>query len=136
MVGRVWCAHPEKNRPLTPPCPLPPRPALSPSHALSHPAVFQFNTLTKAFGDSSAVIVCTGATDRMNPLGPFNVDYEGTLNLLALAKQKGVKKFILVTSIGTDEFFNLLNLFWGVLFWKKRAEEALQRSGIEYTIGE
>ena len=39
-----------------------------------------------------------------------------------------------ITSIGTDDFFNPLNLLWGVLFWKKRAEEELQRSGLKYTI--
>ena len=27
-----------------------------------------------------------------------------------------------------------LNHYRGVLFWKKRAEEALQRSGLDYTI--
>ena len=41
---------------------------------------------------------------------------------------------VLVTSVGTDSPFFPLNLLWGVLFWKKRAEEALQRSGLDYTI--
>lgn len=39
-----------------------------------------------------------------------------------------------VSSIGADDVLNPLNLFWGVLFWKKRAEEELQRSGLDYTI--
>lgn len=59
---------------------------------------------------------------------------QGTCNLVALARQRKVEKFILVTSIGADDLINVLNLFWGVLFWKKRAEEELQRSGLEYTI--
>ena len=33
-----------------------------------------------------------------------------------------------------DDLLFPLNLFFGVLFWKKRAEEALQRSGLTYTI--
>lgn len=41
---------------------------------------------------------------------------------------------VLITSVGTDEPFFPLNLLWGVLFWKKRAEEELQRSGLDYTI--
>lgn len=41
---------------------------------------------------------------------------------------------VLVTSVGADELLFPLNLLWGVLFWKKRAEEALQRSGLDYTI--
>mmetsp|Transcript_40238 Transcript_40238/g.89334 ORF Transcript_40238/g.89334 Transcript_40238/m.89334 type:complete len:288 (-) Transcript_40238:715-1578(-) len=96
--------------------------------------VFQYATLPKAFGGADAVIVATGASDPTDPLGPFNIDFQGTLNLLALAKRNKVKKFVLVTSIGTDELVNFLNLFWGVLFWKKRAEEEVQRSGIDYTI--
>lgn len=55
-------------------------------------------------------------------------------NLVAAARQAQVRRFVLVTSIGADELLNPLNLFWGVLFWKKRAEEDLQRSGLAYTV--
>lgn len=96
--------------------------------------VFQYATLPGALADCNAVVVCTGFSERNDPFGPFNVDYQGTLNLIALAKQKKVKKFVLVTSIGVDDVLNPLNLLWGVLFWKKRAEEELQRSGLDYTI--
>jgi len=37
-------------------------------------------------------------------------------------------------SIGTEELFNPLNLFWGVLFWKRQAELEIIRSGLDYTI--
>lgn len=60
------------------------------------------------------VIVASGANDKADPLGPFNVDYSGNLNLIAAAKAAGVKHFVLVTSIGTDDILNPLNLFWGV----------------------
>ncbi|GIL82890.1 hypothetical protein Vretimale_8390 [Volvox reticuliferus] len=96
--------------------------------------VFQFASLPPALEGCTAVICCTGARDPRDPLGPFNVDFQGTLNLIAAAKQKGVKKFVLVSSIGADDLVNPLNLFWGILFWKKRAEEELQRSGLTYTI--
>jgi nucleoside-diphosphate-sugar epimerase len=62
----------------------------------------------------AAVIVASGANDKADPLGPFNVDYNGNLNLIAAAKAAGVKHFVLVTSIGTDDILNPLNLFWGV----------------------
>ena len=39
---------------------------------------------------------------------------QGTVNLIAAAKAAGVKKFVLVTSIGTDDPLFPLNLFWGV----------------------
>lgn len=41
---------------------------------------------------------------------------------------------MLVTSIGCDDPLFPLNLFWGVLLWKKQGEAALQRSGIDYTV--
>lgn len=94
----------------------------------------QFETLRGAFEGVNTVFCATGASDISNPLGPFQVDYQGTLNLVALAKQGKTHRFVLVTSIGTDEVLNPLNLFWGILFWKKRAEEDLQRSGVPYTI--
>ncbi len=59
---------------------------------------------------------------------------QGTLNLIAAARTAGVKKFVLVTSIGVDDILFPLNLFFGILFWKKQAELALQRSGIDHTI--
>lgn len=97
--------------------------------------VYQYATLAKALDGCDAVICATGANTVTDPLGPFSVDYSGTLNLVTASKRAGVKKFVLVTSIGTDDpLFNPLNLFWGVLFWKKRGEEELQRSGLNYTI--
>ena len=41
---------------------------------------------------------------------------------------------MLVTSIGCDDPLFPLNLYWGVLLWKKQGEVALQRSGLDYTI--
>ncbi len=39
---------------------------------------------------------------------------QGTLNLLAAAQQAGVKKIVLISSIGADNIFFPLNLFFGV----------------------
>lgn len=97
--------------------------------------VDQFATLPAALKGADALVIATGPTDRLNPLGPYNVDYQGNLNLIAAAQQAGtVRHVVLVTSIGADDLVNPLNLFWGVLFWKKQAESALQRSGLPYTI--
>eukprot|EP00199_Chlamydomonas_sp_CCMP681_P006837 CAMPEP_0119102932 /NCGR_PEP_ID=MMETSP1180-20130426/1516_1 /TAXON_ID=3052 ORGANISM="Chlamydomonas cf sp, Strain CCMP681" /NCGR_SAMPLE_ID=MMETSP1180 /ASSEMBLY_ACC=CAM_ASM_000741 /LENGTH=294 /DNA_ID=CAMNT_0007087317 /DNA_START=31 /DNA_END=915 /DNA_ORIENTATION=- len=96
--------------------------------------VFQYASLPKALGDANAVICATGASGLADPFGPFNVDYAGTANLVALSKLKKLNKFVLISSIGADDILNPLNLFWGILFWKKRAEEELQRSGLDYTI--
>lgn len=56
-------------------------------------------------------------TPRLTAASTTN-NVQGTLNLIAAARQKGgVKHFILVSSIGADDLLNPLNLFWGVLFW-------------------
>jgi hypothetical protein len=51
---------------------------------------------------------------RPPPPPPSPPVLQGTLNLVSVAKRAGVKRFVLVTSIGTDDTFNFLNLFWGV----------------------
>ena len=42
------------------------------------------------------------------------MDDNGYLNLIAATIAAGVKHFVLVTSMGTDDILNPLNLFWGV----------------------
>lgn len=96
--------------------------------------VYQFNNCARAVKGVTAVICTTGPTDRFNPLAPFQVDFQGTENLIAAAKQAGVSKFVYVSSIGADDVLFPLNAFFGVLFWKKQGELAVQRSGIDYTI--
>lgn len=96
--------------------------------------VFKYSTLPAAFQGSKVLFIATGTRPALDPFGPYNVDYQGTLNLLGAAQQAGIEKIVLISSIGADDIFFPLNLFFGVLFWKKRAEEAIQRSGINYTI--
>lgn len=96
--------------------------------------VTRFQTLPRALRGCSAVVCATGATERLNPLGPATVDWQGVANLVAAAQQAGVTKFVLVTSIGADDLLFPLNAFFGVLAFKKLGETALQRSGLDYTI--
>lgn len=61
----------------------------------------------------------------------------GSLPVFGHATAAKVKHFILVTSLGTHKIgfpASLLNLFWGVLIWKRKAEKHLIASGIPYTI--
>ncbi len=39
---------------------------------------------------------------------------QGTVNLVTIAKASGIKKIVLITSIGVDDPFFPLNLFGGV----------------------
>ncbi|BAY37456.1 hypothetical protein NIES2111_17940 [Nostoc sp. NIES-2111] len=91
-------------------------------------------TLTAALGDSTVVLCATGAKPSFDLTGPYKVDFEGTKNLVDVAKAKGIENFVLVTSLCVSQFFHPLNLFWLILVWKKQAEEYLQKSGLTYTI--
>ncbi|CAM0151641.1 unnamed protein product [Urochloa decumbens] len=95
--------------------------------------------IAKAIGKASLVVCSIGASEKeiLDVTGPYRIDYMATSNLVQAATAAKVEHFILVTSLGTNKIgfpAFLLNLFWGVLCWKRRAEEALIASGIPYTI--
>ena len=96
--------------------------------------VLQPSTLEAGIGDSTVLLCATGSQPGFDPTGPYKVDYEGTKNLVDVAKAKGIEHFVLVSSIGASQLFHPLNLFWLILVWKKQAEEYLQKSGLTYTI--
>ncbi|MEH2108581.1 NAD(P)H-binding protein [Nostoc sp.] len=107
---------------------------LSPEAELVVGDVLQPESLAAALGDSTVVLVATGAKPSFDPTGPYKVDFEGTKNLVDAAKAKGIEHFVLVSSLCTSQLFHPLNLFWLILVWKKQAEEYIQKSGLTYTI--
>jgi uncharacterized protein YbjT (DUF2867 family) len=96
--------------------------------------VLQPESLAAALGDSTIVVCATGAKPSFDPTGPYQVDFEGTKNLVDAAKAKQIQHFVLVSSLCVSQFFHPLNLFWLILVWKKQAEEYIQKSGLTYTI--
>jgi uncharacterized protein YbjT (DUF2867 family) len=90
--------------------------------------------LQKAMGDATVVFCATGAKPSLDPTGPYMVDFEGTKKLVDASKAKNIEQFILVSSLCVSKPLHPLNLFWGILVWKKWAEEYIQRSGLNYTI--
>jgi uncharacterized protein YbjT (DUF2867 family) len=91
-------------------------------------------SLQQAMAGCTAVICATGARPGFDPTGPYQVDYEGTKNLVDAAKANGIEQFVLVSSLCVSRFFHPLNLFFLVLYWKQQAEAYLQASGLTYTI--
>ncbi|KAK1858734.1 hypothetical protein I4F81_001335 [Pyropia yezoensis] len=94
--------------------------------------------LRAAIGDADAVVSALGATSASNPALPYKVDSVGTSALFQAAAETGnVEHAVMVSSLGTEKVkfpAALLNLFWGILLWKRQAEVALVKSGIPYTI--
>ena len=98
------------------------------------------DTLVTAIGAASKVVCAAGAAE--SELGDFSaprrIDGEGAAALVRAAASTGaVQQFVLVTSLGTGKVgfpAAALNLFGGVLLYKRKAEEALEASGMPYVI--
>ena len=96
--------------------------------------VLKPETLKAAINDCDVLLCATGASPSLDPTGPYQVDFQGTKNLVDVAKQSDVEHFVIVSSLCVSQFFHPLNLFWLILYWKKQAEEYIQQSGLTYTI--
>ncbi len=107
---------------------------LSPTVELVTADVLNPDTLATAMRDCTVVLCATGAKPSFDITGPYQVDYQGTKNLVDVAKAQGIEHFVLVSSLCVSQFFHPLNLFWLILVWKKQGEEYLQKSGLTYTI--
>lgn len=92
------------------------------------------DSIQAAISDCTVLLCATGARPGFDPTGPYQVDYEGTKNLVDVAKANGIEHFVIVSSLCVSRFFHPLNLFWLVLWWKKQAEDYLIKSGLTYTI--
>ena len=90
--------------------------------------------LGEAIADCTVLLCATGAAPSLDLTGPYQVDYQGTKNLVDAAKAKEIEHFVLVSSLCVSKFFHPLNLFWLILYWKKQAEAYIQESGLTYTI--
>lgn len=99
------------------------------------------STLPKAVEGVDAICCCTGTTAFPSKRwadnnGPEQTDFIGVRNLIQ-ATPKSLGRFIITTSAGVERYdqipYSILNLF-GVLKYKRMAEEALQGSGIPYTL--
>ncbi|MDB9526073.1 SDR family oxidoreductase [Oscillatoria sp. CS-180] len=96
--------------------------------------VLDRTSIESAIADCTVLLCATGARPSFDPTGPYKVDYEGTKNLVDVAKAQGIDHFVIVSSLCVSRFLHPLNLFWLVLWWKKQAEDYLIKSGVPYTI--
>lgn len=92
-------------------------------------AVQGVDTVLCAVGGRGAVTTATGGT----------IDDQGTIHLIDAAVRAGVRRFVLVTSIGVGETAEdipapLRAVLGKVLAAKQRAEERLRASGLAFTV--
>ncbi|KAK9817799.1 hypothetical protein WJX72_002337 [[Myrmecia] bisecta] len=96
-------------------------------------------TIAPAIGNAGKVVSAIGAAETalFDVSGPKRIDGEAATRLVNTAAELGVEQFTMVTSLGTGKFgwpAAALNLFWGVLTWKRKAEVALENSGMQYVV--
>lgn len=108
-------------------------------------------TLDAALSGCQALVILTSAVPQMKGMPqpgqrpeftfapgemPEAIDYQGQINQIEAAKAAGVRHIVLVGSMGgTNENHPLNSLGDGkILIWKRKAEQYLIDSGIDYTI--
>lgn len=97
-------------------------------------------TLRPAMREVQHVIFTAGVTKRpASQRSIIAVEYEGVKNTLAAAAEAGVRgRFLYMTALGINRpsIASIgLNLIKGrTLVWRRRAEEEIRRSGLDYTI--
>ncbi len=109
------------------------------------------NTIAKALEGCSALVILTSAIPQMKGMPqpgqrpeftfpddemPEVIDYQGQVNQIDAAKASEVDRIVLVGSMGgTNENHPLNSIGNGkILIWKRKAEQYLIDSGIDYTI--
>ena len=100
--------------------------------------------LVKVFGRLFGIKTVPRPQFYFAPNGdPYNVDWLGAKYQIDAAKRAGVKHFIFVSSMGGTQPENFLNTIGkvegdeksgNILLWKRKAEEYLIASGLQYTI--
>ncbi len=110
------------------------RTTLPPEVTLVEGNVTDKASIRTALSGCTVLISATGARPGFDPTGPYQVDYEGTKNLVDVAKEVGIDHVVMVSSLCVSRFFHPLNLFFLILYWKQQAEAYLQASGLTYTI--
>lgn len=96
------------------------------------------SALRSAVSGCDAIICTIGASELIGNDSPVQVDGDGIIRLVDIARECEVKKFILVSSIAVTKPFHPLNLFGGVLSQKLRSENYLRsiygKEGFTYTV--
>ncbi len=105
------------------------------------------DSVKDALKGATSLVILTSAVPKMDDPGPppkFSfpngmpevVDYHGALNQINEAKAAGVKHVVMVGSMGSTDNDNMLNKLadGNILIWKRKAEQYLIDSGLEYTV--
>lgn len=93
-------------------------------------------TLEDAVRGCQRIVYAAGSRSWADPTNtPEKVDYGGVAALADLSKQHGVKRLVVISSAGvTQALPGASEHLRNVLHWKRKAEEHVRASGVEYAI--
>ena len=92
------------------------------------------HALDAALKGADALVIATGARPSIDLLGPMRVDAWGVRSQVESCLRVGVSRVILVSSLCAGRWLHPLNLFGLILVWKRIGEQALQNSGLDWTV--
>ena len=90
--------------------------------------------VAEAIAGSDAVIFAAGAGPGSGPERKDTMDYGGAVKLIAAAKQTGVDRYVIVSSMGANPDAPGEDTFAVYLRAKGRADDAVRASGLDATV--
>ena len=90
--------------------------------------------VARAIQGADAVVFAAGAGPGSGPARKETMDYGGAVKLIDAAKQAGVRRYVIVSSMGADANANGDDTFAVYLRAKGRADDAVRGSGLDWTV--
>jgi uncharacterized protein YbjT (DUF2867 family) len=90
--------------------------------------------VAEAIAGSDAVVFAAGAGSGSGPARKETMDYGGAVRLIAAAKQAGISRYVIVSSMGADPDAPGDDTFSVYLRAKGRADDAVRSSGLDATV--
>jgi uncharacterized protein YbjT (DUF2867 family) len=90
--------------------------------------------VAQAIAGCNAVVFAAGAGPGSGPARKDTMDYGGAVKLIAAAKQAGIDRYVIVSSMGANPDAAGDDTFSVYLRAKGRADDALRASGLDATV--
>ena len=90
--------------------------------------------IAAAVGDGDAVVFAAGAGPGSGPDRKLSMDRDGAIKLIAAARANGIRRYLIVSSMGADPDLSGDETFAVYQRAKGEADRALAESGLDWTI--
>ena len=85
-------------------------------------------------GGADAIVFAAGAGPGSGPERKRTVDYGGAVKLIEAARELGVARYVIVSSMGTEDIEHADEKMRPYLEAKRDADDALRESGLDWTV--